>query len=408
MKTRHLLIILILPFYSILAQDNLLNTILENHADSLVKSILIESDKYKVQIVYTRIDRNDNQEPSLNTWLLHEENDEYFYPASSVKFPAALVAMEKLNELNIDGLNKYSPLTIDSVYSGQSKVESDTTAENEKPSIAHYIKKILLVSDNDAYNRIYEFCGIDYLNKTLWQKGYEDVRLNHRLSIFLSDDENRNTNPFTFYKDNEIIYSQPAAEGIVNFDKKYKNNLLGIGYYSGGKLINKPMDFSRKNYFSLSDQHEILKAVIFPEAVETSRQFNLTDEDYDFLYRNMIYYPREAGYPKYDPEHYPDYYAEFFAFDKSNFNIRTLGKSGLAYGFLIDNAYVIDLEKNIEYLLTATIHVNSDGIYNDDQYEYDNIGLPFMRGISEAIYKYEIERERLNSPDLSKFENYIK
>lgn len=407
MKTKIFVMFLLLPFYTILAQQNLLNTIFTQYGDTLVNQILSDADKYLVQIVYTKIDRNSNGEPKLTTFTFNTDDNNYFYPASSVKFPAALVAMEKLNNLNVPWLDKYTSLTIDSVYSGQTKVLSDSTSENNMASIAHYVKKILLVSDNDAYNRLYEFCGMDYLNQTLWEKNYKDVRLNHRLSIFLTQDENRHTNPFNFYLNDELIYHQPSSVGKVLFEKSFKNNQLGEAYYSGGQLINTPMDFSAKNYFSLKDQHEILKAVMFPEEVEASKRFSLTDEDYDFLYRNMIYYPREAGYPEYDSTYYPDYYAEFFAFDKSNRNIRTLGKSGLAYGFLVDNAYVVDLESNIEYLLTATIHVNSDRIYNDDKYDYDTIGLPFMRGISEAIYKYENRRTREFVPDLSRFKKYI-
>ena len=85
-------------------------------------------------------------------------------------------------------------------YSGQTQVLNDPTTLNGKPTIAHYIKKILMVSDNDAYNRLYEFLGPRYINEQLHQKGYADVQLAHRLQIALSADENMKNNPLGSFR----------------------------------------------------------------------------------------------------------------------------------------------------------------------------------------------------------------
>jgi len=403
---KNLLLVLLFLSCSIYPQTNLMREILSNGKE-IVQDVISQHEKYKIQIIYTQVDRDENNKPNLTTYSLYANNNDYFYPASSVKFPAALLALEKLNGLKIDGLTKYSPLTIDSVYSGQSFVKYDSSSENNFASIAHYIKKILLASDNDAYNRIYEFVGHKSLNESLWKKGYTDVRLNHRLSIFLSDDENRHTNPFNFYNNNEILYTQPEAVSDMEFTKTYNNEQMGTGFYRSGELINEPMDFSAKNYFSLVDIHEILKAVIFPEEVPQEKRFNLTDDDYNFIYKYMMLFPRESDYPGYDPAVYFDSFVKFFMFDKKNTNIRELNKVGLAYGFLIDNAYIIDLENNIEFLLSATIYVNDDGIFNDDKYEYDEIGFPFMEELGRIFYNYEITRDKKNSPDLEKFRKLL-
>jgi hypothetical protein len=76
---------------------------------------------------------------------------------------------------------------------------------------------------------------------------------------------------------------------------------------------------------------------------------------------------------------------------------------GDAYGFLTDAAYVVDFKNNIEFMLSATILCNSDGIYNDDQYEYETVGFPFMKNLGKVIYDYELHRPRKNAPDLSLF-----
>jgi hypothetical protein len=54
-------------------------------------------------------------------------------------------------------------------------------------------------------------------------------------------------------------------------------------------------------------------------------------------------------------------------------------------------------------MLSAVIYVNTDGILNDNKYEYESIGYPFFNQIYKVIYQYELERKKLHLPDLSSF-----
>ncbi|MFD3000638.1 serine hydrolase [Pontibacter toksunensis] len=389
-----------------MSSKKLIQKILKRHPDKF-QEILKNPEKYRLQILYTQIDRDAQNQPHFTSYTYRLNPQEYFYPASTVKLPAALVAMEKLNELNIAGLNKYTPLQIDSAYSGQSAVKTDSSSENQLPSVAHYIKKILLVSDNDAYNRLYEFVGQQELNQTLHQKGFEDVRLVHRLSIFLSPDENAHTNPFTFYEGEKVLYQQPLQKNPTPVPSQLGTVLLGKGYYMDDELVHTPMDFSAKNYISVDNLQGILKTALFPEAVPEKQRFNLTPDDYAFLYKYMSMLPRESGYPAYDPQEYPDSYVKFLMFGNSKErmpdNIRIFNKVGDAYGFLIDNAYVVDFENKVEFLLTAVMLVNEDEIFNDGKYEYEEVGFPFMQDLGQAIYQHELKRKKKHLPDLEKF-----
>jgi hypothetical protein len=47
--------------------------------------------------------------------------------------------------------------------------------------------------------------------------------------------------------------------------------------------------------------------------------------------------------------------------------------------------------------------VNADGVFNDDAYEYDEIGMPFLARLGRAVYEHELRRERPRRPDLSRF-----
>lgn len=64
--------------------------------------------------MYTQIDRDAQNKPHFKTFTYRLKPHEYFYPASTVKLPAALLALEKLNNLKISNLNKDTPLRIDS------------------------------------------------------------------------------------------------------------------------------------------------------------------------------------------------------------------------------------------------------------------------------------------------------
>jgi hypothetical protein len=78
-------------------------------------------------------------------------------------------------------------------------------------------------------------------------------------------------------------------------------------------------------------------------------------------------------------------------------------KVGWAYGFMTDVSYVADFTNNIEFMLAATVYVNSDGILNDNKYDYDSIGYPFMYQLGQTIYQYEKNRQRHFKLDLSAF-----
>jgi len=368
--------------------------------------VLENLDKHEVQIIYTQIDRDEDNRPQFRTHSFRLDPGAYFYPASSIKLPAAVLALEKLNQLEVEGLDKHTPLKIDSAYTAQTAVTGDSTAPTGLPSIGHYVHKLFVVSDNDAFNRLYEFVGQQYLNETLWNKGYRDIRITHRLAIARTSDQNRNTSPFTFFDGDRIIYRQPLAYNPTQYSAAEPVR-RGKGYISGGELYQEPKDFTRSNYVSLEVLQGFLQAVLFPDAVPEKRRFQLTGDDYDLLYRAMSMRPRESRYPEYPPGEYYDGWAKFLMFgDKKEpmpDNIRIFSKSGLAYGTLTDNAYIVDFENKVEFLLTAMIYVNENQIFNDNEYEYDEIGLPFLANLGRVVYEYELERKRENEPDLSRF-----
>ncbi len=294
----------------------------------------------------------------------------------------------------------------DSVSKNQAIVKKDTSSQNGYPSIAHYIKKVFMVSDNEANNRLYEFLGQEYLNNSLHKLGYEDAQIIHRLGIALSEEENRKTNPVKFLDANKkIIFEQLQQTSKLNYINR--NDFFGKGFYKNDSIINEPFNFSTKNRLYLDDMNDMLLRVIFPEAYPASKRFNLTKDDYNFLLKYMSQMPTESIFPKYDTLEFYDAHCKFLMYgsEKGSIpkNIRIFNKVGDAYGFLTDIAYIVDFEKNIEFALSVTILANADGIFNDDKYDYETIGLPFMKNLGQAIYNYELKRERKFKPNLKKF-----
>ncbi len=387
------------------AEKNLVEDLLRSRPEWFA-SVLEDVVRYEVQILYTQIDRDGDNSPRFTRHAYRVDPTAYFYPASTVKLAGALLALEKLHTLDIEGLDRDTPLAIGADYSGQTEATIDETAPGGRPTIGHYVKKVFLVSDNDAYNRLYEFVGQEAMNERLREKGYAGVRLIHRLSVALDADENRHTNPFSFFRGDEILYRQHARINPQEI-RAPEPILRGVGHIAGGELIEEPKDFAGSNFLSIDVLQELLRSALFPESVPDQQRFDLAESDYRFLHQVMGMRPRESRRPVYDPEEYHDSYVKYVLFGDSKEpmpdSIRVLNKVGQAYGYLTDNAYVVDLDKGVEFLLTVVISVNDNRIFNDDDYQYEEVGLPFLGNLGRVIYDHELRRPRDRRPDLRRF-----
>jgi hypothetical protein len=374
----------------------------------LFAKILNHPNKNEVQLMYTQVNRNENNKPNFKTFGYNLNPSRYFYPASTVKLAAVIFALEKVNELKNKGISADLIMLTDSSFKGETKVLKDESAANGKPSIAHYIKKILLTSDNDAFNRLFEFIGRAEINAKLQKYGMKDSRILNRLAIGDGGEAARNTNPIDFYNGDKLVYHQAAQYDAKDYPLNLSNLIVGIGYMdSNEKLINKPYSFENKNVFTIADQQLLMRRLIAPEAFYANDRFNLTKADYKLIYTYMSKLPTESDYPKYDNKEFWPTYAKmlYYGRDKNAVldpNLRIFNKYGDSYGFIIDNAYFVDFKNKVEFFLTAVVQSNEDGIYNDGKYEYETVCYPFMKNLGQEIYKYELNRKKTNFPNLDK------
>lgn len=400
--------------YIPVTQDTLPDSELLTHLlkNKQLKAVARQKDSLRLQIILTQIDRDSANQPHFTHHFYHVSK-QYFYPASTVKLPVAVVALEKLNTLKLPGINMHTTMLTDSSYPSQSAVYNDPTARVGRPTIAQYIRKIFLVSDNDAFNRLYEFVGQKALNQRLQTLGFTNAQLLHRLSIPLTEDENRHTNGIRFIDSTgKLLFNQFPVESKLVYQPR--TNLLGKGYMTTSKmdgkdsLVNAPMDFSKKNRLPLTDLHSLLQWVMFPATQGFNNKLNLTDSDYHFLHRYMSMLPNESQLPTYDtPAYYPAY-GKFILLGGQHgawpdSNLRIFNKIGDAYGFITDVAYIMNKQTGVEFMLSCTLLCNSDGVFNDNKYDYDTIGLPFMKNLGQVIYDYESKRPKQHKPDFSNF-----
>ncbi|MEI7628478.1 MAG: serine hydrolase [Bacteroidota bacterium] len=386
--------------------DSLVLQILGQTSSSVSKMVLQNPAYYRLQMIYTQINRDKQNIPSFKNYYYNYDAESYYNPASMVKMPLAFLSLEKLHHLNQPGLNKNTRMQYDSNYMGQKPLIRDSTSETGFPSIGNFIKRAFLISENDPYNRMYQFMGQEAINKNLHQKGYKRLRITRQFMGF-NEEQNRHTNPIKFLTDDgKPVFEQAAAYNTIPFDFN-RQFLLGKGYLNkNDSLINEPFDFTKHNYIPLEDFQQMLQSVLFPLSVPEKQRFDLEKNDRDFLLKYLSQYPSETSYPKYNDSIFYNSYVKFFFLDSTHSmpsNVRVFNKVGWAYGFLTDVSYVIDLKNKIEYMLAATIYVNKDEILNDDKYEFESVGQPFLNEAGKAFYNYELKRDRKFRPNLDAF-----
>ncbi len=384
----HFSLLFLVLFLQCDALPSVLDKALKN-PDPLIQKTIKNKDKHEIQILLSEIKRNQSGKVFFKEYTYQLDEDRYFYPASTVKLPIAILALQKINTLKSQGIqiNADTPFYINT-NEGEMILKKDSTNIKGEVTVNHLIKKIFLVSDNDAYNYLFDFLGRDYINTELSKRGLSQIQIYHK---FLLGADNINTWEYTFLDENQnILYSQPSIQAQLDLrPHQLKGVLKGQGHKISDILVSEPMDFSEKNRISIHNLQGILKRIMFPEIFAKEKQFDLTDEDYKFLQYWMSRNTLESNNPNYNDGEHWDSYGKFFIYGDQKGamtpEIRIYNKVGYAYGTLTDVAYIKDKKNDLEFFLTATVLVNQNMIFNDDIYEGDQIGIPFLAALGRAV-----------------------
>ena len=344
-----------------------------------LKSIYKNKENHNLQILYTKVVRDSSGAPTFIEYDYKVDNNFYFYPASTMKLPIVVLTLQKINELRNEGLNI--------------SVENKILLVNEDQKIKEttfkdLIAKVFLVSDNSASNILINFLGYNYFNQEMRKKGLNTIVLNHKF------------NPDPYVKNDWTIYtlegdliSKDEVQEVIEHNS-LDNLRQGKSQILNNEKIDNPFNFKTKNRASLRDLDGVMKRIIYPELFGEKDRMNLRDQDYNFLRYWMSRFTFEdVGLEYQKDSKYFDSYNKFFIYgDSTNTidrKIRIYNKVGIAYGTLTDISYIKDYQKDIEFFLSATIYVNQNQIVNDNLYEYDDVGIPFLAELARQVYKLE-------------------
>lgn len=355
---------------------------------------LRQAPELRIQIVLGRIEDGADGKSALRQ-LGWRAGEEYFYPASAVKLFAAVAALEKLHELQKEtglAIGADTPLVYHPLFSGENLEKNDASnIDGGTITVRHELRKLFLVSDNEAYNKFYEMAGQDGLAASLSRAGLEGVRLVHRLDEFRSPEENRRS-PRIDFAGAGFKHTLPARLAPeLPPPPPLPGILVGQGYMTGGGKVGQPMDFSGKNHFPLAELQRGLCKILRPEIdCGPGGSFAIGEEDRALVRQAMGEYPRESKNPLYSAADYPDHSGKFLlpgllraGLDPKD--LRIYNKFGQAYGFSTENALITNAATGKSIFFAATIYTNADGILNDDNYEYDKVARPFFSALGEGL-----------------------
>jgi hypothetical protein len=375
-----------------------------------LRGIAAEPARYRLQIIVGQIEAGqiaEGQPGDLSVrWHEYRPDAEYFYPASTVKLLAVAAVPGELRRLTRE---HGRPVTLDTPLVLHPLFEDDTLEERDESNTAggaitpgHEIRKILLVSDNAAFNRLYELLGHDGLNIAARAMGLGSVRITHRLSEARSAQDNRRV-PRIDLLTAEGKVTLPERTSTLTFDDPPGGPApipLGRGHMTSAGLVGEPLDFSDNNRVSLGDLLRLVLGIVRPE-VAGGAGVDLTEAERAFVVRAMGELPRESANPVLDPAQYPDDWGKPLLPGVRRVlpaqRVRIYNKIGLAYGTVTDAAYILDTGTGRGVLVAVTIYTNDNAVLNDNVYEYDGVAFPALADIGEFVAREFLAREFLTS-----------
>ena len=343
---------------------------------------------HEVQLLWRRLSPKRGGGVNVSPYGWGRAPQRWFSPASTMKLPMALLMAE---QLSARGLDADAVIGLDAPPATGEWPADEPLAETFRRGLA----RTFAVSENVPYNRWYEALGTDHIHRRLLAMGHPSARI---ISRYGSTDRaaNRRTGGARLRDaSGREVAVLPAAEGEARAFP-FGRALAGRGWRNDdGTVVPGPHDFSGSNFMPLASGLELLQAFVLPETVPASRRWAIDAPLRAVLMEALAMRPRDSVDPRYDEATYPDGYARWFLVGDGTARypdgVRVLGKTGMAYGYCSELAMVEDGDAGARFLLGAVIHANADGIFNDDQYEYDTVALPFLAALGRAVLAVERE-----------------
>jgi hypothetical protein len=325
------------------------------------------------KIVYSSIDRGRNGIPSLKTKVFHSENADTF-SAAMVHLPLAAWVLEKASAEKEAGYDLNSTMISEASYGEQMPAYNDPRWPDGRPTLARYLRNMLLLRDAQSYNRLYEYAGQEYLLHTAYQRGLH-IRYCRRLG---ETDENnaRHTNPVDFYD------GQPRR--VYAQSEKYNGN--EYPKFPGESVA------SPSNLVTPESLHGFMISLVFPQTVRSVDR-TIDAAQRKFLLRYSSQWPEETEFPLYGRDECPN--AFFEALLPEDSMVRVFATGGEEGTQIVESAFVIDTASHVEFLLTVAA----------DAGKVENLenAYALFEYCGNRILEAERKRKKAIFPDLSDF-----
>jgi hypothetical protein len=345
-------------------------------------AVLADADGLRLQVLVAEVVERDGRRVLRRSRL--GDATRYFYPASAIKLCAPIAALLQVNEINAEG-HAFSPrstLRFQPLFEGEAL---------EQQNLGRVMRSLFLVSDNHAFNCLYDFVGQDGLNERMWRAGFSSVRVHHRLSIRRTREEHRRTRETWIGAGDGAWFVVPARASERELENTGLRDLeLGRAHVVDNELVEGPLNFQYKNSVSLEDLQDILAALVRPDVDTGKRGFpELSIAQRAFLLEALHQLPRESPDPVYDPSAHPDDAVKFVRPGVTRVvpgeHLRVYDKVGRAYGFSVENAYVEDQRTGLGFFLAAVLYTNPNQVLNDGVYGYAELADSFLADLGEVV-----------------------
>jgi len=250
----------------------------------------------------------------VNGNKIQDESDQgFFNPASTVKVSVAALVLERLNKIGFTREAEYRA----SESSNWFRIDED-------------IRHSLLISDNNATNRLILWLGFDQINNDLENKGLPHLVIGR---LMLNQGTLVKSPPFEIRQEDKLI-RQPSKSVSVR-----------VSCYETVSQIG--------NCATASDLVGVLIRIVQPEYLPANKNFNLNQSDREWLQVLISHTPREEGFD------YPDDYCRFLIEVEHKIasqSGRMLSKCGVA---LFSNTYVdssfIETDSGQKYYIVFSV-----------------------------------------------------
>lgn len=317
---------------------------------------------------------------------------EYVYPASAIKPFVAVAALRKLELLAAE---RGEPFDVDTPMRWCSREAPPCAIARDASNLAggaitlgHELRKLLLASDNAAFGRLYDFVGHRELAGLMARWGLSSLRFRHRLG----ETERAGLRSPAYElgrrgggwlpvaeRQSELVLAPNVGPGL-EVGRAHRDEQ--------GRLQGKPRDFADRNAASVVDLQRLLVALVWPE-LDAGPRIELSDAHRQLLVQLMGESPLDSENPRFAGVRYAEQHFRPMLPGLLRHIPRAeldyVGKSGRAYGFAVDNAFVRHRPSGRALFVTVALYADDDGVANDDRYSYETVSEPFLRELGEAL-----------------------